>query len=221
MNIFDIIGPVMVGPSSSHTAGLVRIGNIVNKILGTVPVKIDIKFHGSFAKTYKGHGSDKAIIAGLLGFKPDDERIKDIFAIADERCISYSFTTVELQNAHPNTVVIAAATEDGTEINVTAESIGGGNIIIRKIDDIEAEFDGQYDTLVIRHNDEPGVIAQVTSILAAAQVNIATMEVYRSSRGGDAIMIIGADGQLNKNLCKAMELLPHIKRSTIIWGIKH
>lgn len=221
MNIFDIIGPVMVGPSSSHTAGLVRIGMAVYKILGAVPAVIEIKFHGSLAKTYKGHGSDKAIISGLLGFHPDDERIKDSLDIADQKGIQYSFITVDLTDAHPNTVIITAATSEGETINVQAESTGGGNILIRNIDGIEVEFDGQYDTLVIRHSDAPGAVALVTNILAVMQVNIANMKVYRSRKGGDAIMIISTDGQLEKSLGKTIESLPHIKRATVIWGIRH
>lgn len=214
MNLFDIIGPVMVGPSSSHTAGVVRIGNFVHRIFG-VPDSVTIRFHGSFARTWRGHGSDKAIIAGILGFPPDDERIRESLDLGRRSGLEFRFETVELPDAHPNTIVVEAKAA-GRSTVVYGESVGGGNIIIRRIDDIELEFDGHYDTLIVSHTDHPGVIAFVAGVIARAEINIAHMTVYRSKRGGTAIMVIEADGVLDHGLKELLEEFEYIDRATVI-----
>lgn len=219
MNLFDIIGPVMVGPSSSHTAGVVRIGNVARNILGCTPTKARIKFHGSFAKTYAGHGSDKAIIGGLLGCKPDDESIRNSLQAAADIGLVYSFEVVEIPDAHPNTLIVEAEASDGKYLSLLGESIGGGNILVRRINDIEVEYNGQYDTLVINHKDAPGAISLVANLLAVARINIASMKVYRASKGGDAIMLIEIDGKLDKALSKTVESLPHITKATVLEGL--
>ncbi len=216
MNLLDIIGPIMIGPSSSHTAGVVRIGNVAAKILGATPDNIVVKFHGSFAKTYVGHGSDKAIIGGLMGFSTDDEKIRDSLKIAEDAGINYSFQTIKLVNVHPNTVALDISAKDKGSIYIQAESIGGGNILIRKIDDVTVSFSGLYDAIIIRHLDMPGVISIVTNILAVERINVAKMEVYRSFKGGEAIMIIETDGSLDKSLEKMLEVLPHIIKATVV-----
>lgn len=219
MNIFDILGPIMVGPSSSHTAGVVRIGNVVNKILGDCPKKAAIKFHGSFSTTYMGHGSDKAIVAGLLGFQTDDPRIKTSFDSAKEQGMEFSFETIDLKNAHPNSILIEAESADGEKVELLGESIGGGNIVIRRINGIAVEFSGTYDTLITCHKDAPGAIALVSNLLSVEGINIATMNVFRARKAGDAIMIIEADGKLKKSLAKTILSLPHIEKAFIISGI--
>lgn len=216
MNIFDILGPVMVGPSSSHTAGVVRIGNVVWKIFGETPTFIKIGFYGSFAKTYVGHGSDKAIIAGILGFKTDDIRIRNSLDIAEEKGIVFSFETIDLEYAHPNTVVIEAKKDNVKSLYLQGESIGGGNIIIRKINNTIVDFNGQYDTIIISHFDVQGVISLVTNLLSIEQINIASMKVYRATKGGEAMMIIETDQKLNKALEKTIMALPHIKNATVL-----
>ncbi len=216
MNLFDIIGPVMVGPSSSHTAGVVRIGNVVHSILGGVPDKVVVKFHGSFAKTYEGHGSNKAIIAGVMGYKPDDERIRTSLPIAKELGLEFSFETINIPNAHPNTVLIEAESLALGTLSIQGESIGGGCMVIRKINDISVEFDGQYDTLIVSHTDKRGVIAFVCNVLSHEEINIARMLVYRSEKGGDAIMLIEADGSLDKNIVLSLSHSKNIKKATVV-----
>lgn len=219
MNIFDIIGPVMIGPSSSHTAGATKIGRVTRALLGQMPVNVVVKFHGSFAKTYKGHGTDKAIIAGLMDMLPDDERIRDSLQLAQKANIQYTFEEVNLEDAHPNTVLIVATAKDGTTVTVEGASVGGGNIMINKIDGLGVEFTGNYNTLIIYHDDAPGAIAAVSNLLAHGNINIASMKVYRSYRGGDAIMIIEMDQAVNTQLNLLIRNLPGIKGSTLIKSI--
>jgi len=200
MNIFDIIGPVMVGPSSSHTAGALRIASIAKTLVGENVKKSIIKFHGSFASTYRGHGTDKAVVAGLLGFSIDDVRIRDSLKLASEMGMEYRIETTSLDNAHPNTVVIELEGETGKKVSITGSSIGGGNVVIKRINNLEVEFTGQYYTLIVQHYDKPGVIAMVTTLLGENEVNIAAMRVYRSYRGGIAFMVIETDQEISEEL---------------------
>lgn len=219
MNIFDIIGPVMIGPSSSHTAGATKIGRVTRALLGQEPINVVVKFHGSFAKTYKGHGTDKAIIAGLMDMLPDDERIRNSLQLAQKANIHYTFQEITLEDAHPNTVLIIATANDGTTATVEGASVGGGNIMIHKINGLDVEFTGQYNTLIIYHDDAPGAIATVSNLLADRNINIASMKVYRSYRGGDAIMIIEMDQAVNPQFNQSISDLPGIKGSTFINSI--
>ncbi|SFA91044.1 L-serine ammonia-lyase, iron-sulfur-dependent subunit beta [Selenomonas ruminantium] len=191
--VFDIVGPVMIGPSSSHTAGAVRLGLMARKILGEEAVRAEINLHGSFARTYRGHGTDKALIAGILGFAPEDERIRDALNIAAGTGLEFSFQTVNLEEAHPNTAVIYLVGKSGRMARVRGASIGGGNIMISNIDGYNVELTGQYPALITIHHDCPGVITKVTQILAHAEVNIAFMRVSRQNRGETAMMIMELD----------------------------
>lgn len=210
MNIFDIIGPVMIGPSSSHTAGAARIGRITRKLLSEEPCDILVRFYGSFAGTYKGHGTAKAIIAGLMDMPPDDARIRESLVIAGRRNISYRFESAELKDVHPNTVFIEAAGSSGKTVRVLGSSVGGGNIVIKQINDMEVEFTCQFNTLVIANTDVPGTIAAVSGLLAENNVNIAQMKVFRTQRGGEAIMIIEADQRIDAALSGLIAGLPCI-----------
>ncbi len=196
MNIFDIIGPVMVGPSSSHTAGAVKIGFICRQLLREEINSADIFLHGSFLATGKGHGTDKALIAGLLGMKPDDERIPDSFQYADERGMQYKFSGIELRNVHPNTVMLRLKGTHGRELEVVGSSIGGGLIKICQIDGLEANICACYPTLIVHNVDQPGHVSEVTSMLGHKSVNIATMQLYRDKRGGNAVMVIECDQEV-------------------------
>ncbi|HWQ61098.1 MAG TPA: L-serine ammonia-lyase, iron-sulfur-dependent subunit beta [Negativicutes bacterium] len=191
--MFDIAGPIMVGPSSSHTAGAVRLGAMARIILGEPPTAAAIRLHGSFAQTCRGHGTDKAIIGGLLGFAPDDERIKTALILAADFGLKYSFATVDLPDVHPNTAVLALTGASGQTRQVTGASVGGGNILVTRIDEYPVRVTGQYHTLITIHDDKPGVIAVVTRELAQAGVNIAFMQVSRNERGAEALMVIEAD----------------------------
>ncbi|MBW8381134.1 MAG: L-serine ammonia-lyase, iron-sulfur-dependent subunit beta [Youngiibacter sp.] len=191
--IFDIIGPVMIGPSSSHTAGAARIGRIARLIAGSEIVKADFILHGSFSKTYRGHGTDRALVAGILGMLPDDDRLRDSIDRAREAGISISFREGNLGDVHPNTVRIDMTLADGEIVSVTGSSIGGGAVLITRIGDEDVQFTGNYPTLLITHTDSPGVVAHVTKLLYEARINIAFMSVFRSQRGKSATMIFETD----------------------------
>lgn len=194
MDLFDIIGPVMIGPSSSHTAGAARIGLVARMILGEEVVRAEVGFHGSFSKTYHGHGTDQAIASGLMGFAVDDPRMRDALALAEKAGMAIHFYTLSIRGAHPNTVRMELEGAGGRTLEMVAASIGGGNIRIRSLDGLPVDFTGTENTMIVQHHDEPGVIAQVTGVLAANQINIATMQVYRHKLGGTAVMILELDG---------------------------
>lgn len=193
MNLYDILGPVMVGPSSSHTAGAVRIGLITRRLLGDEPVKADIDLAGSFAATGKGHGTDRALVAGLLGMQPDDTRIPDSLRLALERGMEVHFHEVQLTDAHPNTAVLHAETAQGRKLELQASSLGGGRIMVNKLDGIEVNFTGESPTLIVHNLDQPGHVAEVASMLSHKAVNIATLHLYRNRRGGYAVMVLETD----------------------------
>lgn len=202
MNLFDIMGPVMVGPSSSHTAGAVRIGAMARHLLGEAPVKADIGLHGSFAATGYGHGTDKAIIAGLLGMKSDDCRIPDSFSLAKESGLEFKVQEVNIRGAHPNTAVLELFGKSGRTIKMQASSLGGGRIVVNKLDDIEVNFSGDYNTLIVHNQDKPGHVSAVTTMLAEKSVNIANMCLYRNHRGGYAVMVMEIDQPLPEKALK-------------------
>lgn len=201
--VFDIVGPIMIGPSSSHTAGAARLGLMAGKILGEPVVKVEILLHGSFARTYRGHGTDKALIGGIMGFSPEDERIRDALKIAEERGLEYYFKPVDLGDAHPNTAVFVLTGESGRQITVGGASIGGGNIEIRNIDSFQIALTGQYPSLIVVHTDKPGVIREISDVLAKHNVNIAFMRVFRRTRGQQAMMIIETDEELTDDIIEA------------------
>ena len=210
MNIFDIIGPVMVGPSSSHTAGAVRIGRVSLKILGERAVDADIGLAGSFALTYKGHGTDRALVAGILGMKPDDARIPNSFEEAGAAGLSYRFTEIRMPHAHPNTAVIRLEGESGAKCSVQGVSVGGGNILITSLNGMESVFNGEMDTLIVAHNDTPGIIAAVTARLAEHNANIGNFRLSRPHKGQRAIMTIELDGGVEKDVVESLKHLPNV-----------
>ncbi len=193
MNIFDILGPVMVGPSSSHTAGAVRIGLITKKLLGSVPVKADITLSGSFGATGVGHGTDKALVAGLLGMDTDDIRIPESFDIAREQNMEFAFSKENIRDAHPNTALLKVEAASGRALEVQASSLGGGRVMINKLDGIQINVTGERPALIVHNLDQPGHVAEVTSLMAHKSINIATMNVYRDKRGGYAVMVLETD----------------------------
>lgn len=196
MTIFDIVGPVMVGPSSSHTAGAARIGYVARKLMAEPIKKAEILFFGSFLATGKGHGTDCAIVAGLLGMEPDDKRIPKSMEYAKQAGMEVSFGEATLKKGHPNSVVLNLVGNSGQEMSVVGESLGGSLINIASIDGQEANFSGQHPTLIIHNQDVPGRVSLITGILTDLGINIATMSLYRSGRGGNAVMIIECDDEL-------------------------
>ena len=195
--IFDIVGPVMIGPSSSHTAGAVRLGNLARAIFGERPSAARILLHGSFASTGRGHGTDLALVAGLLGLGPDDPRIRDAFRLAENAGMAVEFGDAELGDVHPNTAVFELQATDGHCMRVVGSSLGGGDVVVTDIDGFEVEATGELPMLVVEHEDRPGEIAAVSSILAESGVNIAAMRVSREVRGGTALMLIETDATVD------------------------
>ena len=183
MNVFDIIGPIMIGPSSSHTAGAVRLGQIARKILGEDVVQARIELSGSFARTYRGHGTDKALLAGIMGLCPDDTRIRCSPQLAQEKGISFSFLETELPDAHPNTARIHLTGERGKATTIVGTSTGGGNILVTEIDGLKVTFTAQCNTLLVVHWDRPGI-------------NIGNFQLSRTRKGGKAIMMLEIDGEV-------------------------
>ncbi|MDH5598203.1 MAG: L-serine ammonia-lyase, iron-sulfur-dependent subunit beta [Cyclobacteriaceae bacterium] len=196
--IFDMLGPVMVGPSSSHTAGVVRIGRVARRILGRTPSYAHITFYNSFARTFEGHGSDRAIIGGLLDFKTDDERLKTALDLAPDFGLQYDFKSVTNSSTmHPNTVKVEI--EDGDKkATIIGESTGGGAINISHIDDFKAGFNARLHTLIIKADDKKGIIAFIANILAQDECNIATMSVSRKSKNAQACHVIEMDSGIKK-----------------------
>ena len=216
MNIFDILGPVMVGPSSSHTAGAVRIGLIARRLLGGQPATAKITLSGSFAATGTGHGTDRALVAGLLGMKPDDIRIPDSFALAVEQGLAFTFDKTELKEAHPNTAILQLSTAGGRELEVQASSLGGGHIMVNKLDGINVNFNGDSPTLIVHNLDQPGHVAEVTSMLSHKSVNIATMQLYRNHRGGYAVMVIETDQDIPAEALRWLSRLEGVIKVTYL-----
>ena len=195
-SIFDMIGPVMIGPSSSHTAGVVRIGRVARRVLGCQPEHATITFYNSFAQTFEGHGSDKAVIGGLLDFKTDDAKIKTSLAIAEESILNYTFRASANASAlHPNTIKIEMTAGERTA-SIIGVSRGGGLISIVEIDKIKCNFTAQAHTLIIDAKDKTGSIAYITAIIANDECNIATMTVGRSAKNADAKLVFELDSGL-------------------------
>lgn len=216
MNLFDIIGPVMVGPSSSHTAGAVRIGAIARRLLGEPVKEARLLLYGSFLASGKGHGTDRALIAGLLGMEPDDPRIPDSYSIAAEQGLTFSFGKAALRDAHPNSVQLLLTGAGGRQLDVIAASLGGGRIKVCKIDGLDANFCGDYPTLVVHNQDQPGHVTEVTSTLAHKGINIATIQLYRDYRGGNAVFIIECDQEIPKASLDWIAHLEGIRKVTYL-----
>ncbi len=214
MNLFDIVGPVMVGPSSSHTAGAVKIGYVSRKLMAQPIVKAEILLYGSFLATGKGHGTQIAIVAGLLGMKTDDARIPNSFALALEAGMEITFGEAKLKEAHPNSVQLILTGIDGRELEIVGESIGGSRINIASIDGLSANFSGDYPTLIVHNLDQPGHVAEVTSMLSHKSVNIAAMQLYRAGRGGHAVMVIECDQEIPKESVRWLAHLEGVEKVT-------
>lgn len=219
MNIFDIIGPIMIGPSSSHTAGAVRLGRVAWKILGERAIRADIQLSGSFAQTYRGHGTDKALIAGILGMPTDDERIRRSLELARKSGLEFHFTESDIPGAHPNTARISLTSVSGATAVVQGASIGGGNILVTQINGLEVSFTGQYNTLLVLHYDKPGTIAAVTNFMAYSEVNIGNFRLARPKKGGEALMTIEVDGDVSDDLINRLRILPNVINVVLIRAI--
>lgn len=216
MNLLDIVGPVMVGPSSSHTAGAVKIGRVSRKLLAEKIKKADIFFHGSFLATGKGHGTDKAIVAGLLGMKVDDPAIPHSFEIAEKEGLEFTLSGIDLGDVHPNSVKIDLTGVSGRTLEVVAASVGGGRIEVCRLDGLTANFSGDYPTLIVHNLDQPGHVTAVTKVLAEHAVNIAAMQLYRAGRGGNAVMVLECDQEIPKEALRDVERMDGILKVTYL-----
>ena len=216
MNIFDIMGPVMVGPSSSHTAGAVRIGRVARHLLGSQPVRTEILLHGSFAATGRGHGTDRAIVAGLLDMEPDDTAIPHSLQLAEQAGLAVTIRPTELRDAHPNTALLTLTDAEDRTLTVNASSLGGGRIRVNAIDGMGASFSGEFPTLIIRNRDEPGVVSEVTYALSRRGGNIATIQLYRDRRGGLAVMVLECDGPVSPTVRAELSAIPGVERCTYL-----
>lgn len=217
ISVFDVIGPVMIGPSSSHTAGALKIALLAGKLVSGKIVRADFVLYGSFAKTYRGHGTDRALIAGTLGFGTADPRIRDSFAWAEKAGLAYSFRADETQrDVHPNTVDITLENDKGEKTYVRGVSTGGGNCRIENIDGISVDLTGDYTTLLIRQHDTAGVVAYITGCLSARDVNIAFMRLYRESRGKTAYTVIETDGDIPAEAVEEIRRGPEINSAMLV-----
>lgn len=214
-NVFSIIGPVMVGPSSSHTAGAVRIGRVARQLLGYVPETAIITLYGSFAETYSGHGTDLALVGGLLDFDTDDERIPEAFAEAQKVGMTFEIQQGKGISPHPNFAEITASAGD-RDIKVSGASIGGGNIEIHSMNGFEVGCSGYYPTIVISHDDYVGIVASITRAVSEAGLNIGFMNVARKERSGAAMTVVECDRRPSKELLEAISTIPHIDAVSVI-----
>jgi len=216
MDIFDILGPVMVGPSSSHTAGAVRIGRVASRLLGEKVVDARIILHGSFAATGTGHGTDRALAAGLMGMDTDDPRIPYALLLAEQAGMSIAFSQEDLGEVHPNSALLQLTGEHGAQMEILGCSVGGGRIRIRRIQGMDVDFTGENTTLILPHTDQPGIVAEVADSLAKGQINIATMQVFRSQRGGTAIMVIETDQAVPEHVRHKIQNIKGIQSLTYL-----
>ncbi len=222
MNVFDIIGPVMIGPSSSHTAGAVRLGLVANKVInGRKLTKVKIYLSGSFAKTYKGHGTDRALLAGIMGYRSYDEEIRDALDIAKDRGIDYEFIEENIVGAHPNTARIVFFLENGEKGSVEGVSIGGGTIRVDYINGMKVDFNNEKNTILVLHYDRPGVIADVTKIMREKyeDINICNFRLSRMSKGGKAIMTIEVDGEIEDGIVEDISGLNNVLNSILVRAV--
>lgn len=216
-SIFDVIGPNMIGPSSSHTAGAALIGLLARKLFNEKIVRADFMLYESFARTGKGHGTDRALLGGVMGFATDDLRIRDAYAYARQQNLVYTFTfDTSAKMPHPNTVDILLAGSGSNRMTVRGESLGGGKIMITRIDGIDVEFTGEFSTLIVKHMDIPGVVAHITRILAERRVNLAFMRLFREKRGENACTIVESDEKIPTEAVEEIKKNPAIHKTILI-----
>lgn len=217
ISIFDVIGPNMVGPSSSHTAGAVSIALLTRKLFPSTIKKATFTLYGSFAKTYQGHGTDKALVGGILGFETDDLRIRNAFSLAKDAGIEIIFKPDhDTMPNHPNTVDILLEDAQGFTQEVRGESIGGGKVKIVRIGTIDVEFTGEYSTLIVKQQDIPGIVAHITQCLSHHKVNIAFMRLFREDRGATAYTIVESDEKIPTTILDEIKKNQHVHELMLI-----
>lgn len=217
ISVFDVLGPNMIGPSSSHTAGAAVIGYLAQKMINGPIVKVTFTLYGSFAKTYRGHGTDRALLGGVMGFRTDDVRIRDSFQIAKDRGIEFSFTPNEVETeVHPNTVDVEMVNDQGQQMTIRGESLGGGKVRIVRINGVEVDFSGEYSAIIVVQQDKPGVVAHITQCLSNIGINIAFMRLFREKKGQIAYTIVETDDMLPENLAQYLRINKNIHDAMIV-----
>ena len=220
VGVFDILGPIMVGPSSSHTAGAARLGKVARSIADGDIEEVTFLLHGSFGKTYRGHGTDRALVAGILGMEPSDLRLRESLEIAKEKGIKIEFKEVDLGDAHPNTVKFLIKGKGKKVYEMVGSSIGGGSIAVNEVNGNKVEFTGSYATIIISHVDVPGVVSKVTALLYDEHINIAFMKVFRSQKGKEATMVFEVDNEISDEMVEKIKDIESIKKVIRINPIK-
>lgn len=215
-SIFEVLGPVMIGPSSSHTAGAARLARVARRIAARPFHHVSFGLHGSFAKTAKGHGTDKALVAGVLGLRESDPRLVSSFAMAAEQGLGYDFCEVEMEGVHDNTVHMLFSMDDGKRCEVVGSSIGGGRIRVVRVNGYETDFSAEACTLFIRQRDVRGVVSRVTRVLADNGINIGVMRLSRKQKGQNAFCVIETDDPLSEEVVRSIEALPDIASAQAI-----
>ena len=217
ISVFDVLGPNMIGPSSSHTAGTAVIAFLAQKMIQGPLKEVEFILYGSFAKTYRGHGTDRALLGGIMGFGTDDTRIRDSFQIADERGLKYRFTVNETETEiYPNTVDIIMTNAQGQTMTIRGESLGGGKVRIVRINQVEVEFTGEYSAVIVIQRDKPGVVAHITKCLSDYGVNIAFMRLFREAKGDVAYTIVESDDRLPTNIVDNLKQNQYIQDVMVI-----
>lgn len=219
VGVFDILGPIMVGPSSSHTAGAARLGKVARAVTGGDVEDVTFYLHGSFAKTYKGHGTDRALVAGILGMEPSDLRLRDSLEIAREMGLKIRFREADLGDVHPNTVKFVIKGKEGT-YEIIGSSIGGGSIEINSVNGNLVKFTGAYPTVITSNRDVPGVVSKVTSIFYDNDINIAFMKVFRNQKGREATMVFEVDHEVPSEVIGNIKAIEGISKVIMINPIK-
>ncbi|WP_324825304.1 L-serine ammonia-lyase, iron-sulfur-dependent subunit beta [Sinanaerobacter sp. ZZT-01] len=210
VSIFDVTGPIMIGPSSSHTAGAAKLARIARQIVGVPFTHVSFGLYGSFAKTYQGHGTDKALVAGALGLREDDERLREAFYLAKKEGLTFDFYETDLDGMHENSVKITFFRTDGLKTEIIGSSIGGGQIIIKYIDGFETEVTAQSPTLVIRQYDRKGVVSDISAVLANNNINIGIMKLSRLAKGKVASTIIETDDMIPYKVVESLGRLENV-----------
>lgn len=217
ISVFDVLGPNMIGPSSSHTAGAAVIAYLAQKMINGPLTRVSFTLYGSFAKTYRGHGTDRALLGGIMGFSTDDMRIRDSFEIAKERGLEFSFSANEIETeVHPNTVDILMENAAGQQMTIRGESLGGGKVQITRINQVKVVFTGEYSAVIVIHQDKPGVVAHITKCLSDRNVNIAFMRLFREKKGHTAYSIVESDGNLPEDVADSLRENPNVHDVMIV-----
>lgn len=217
ISVFDVLGPNMIGPSSSHTAGAAKIAYLAQKMITGPLIQVDFTLYGSFARTYRGHGTDRALLGGIMGFTTDDMRIRNSFEIAENKGIAFTFQPDEEEtDLHPNTVDIHMVNKAGQEMTVRGESLGGGKVRISRINKVQVDFTGEYSAVIVIQKDRPGVVAHITKALSDRNVNIAFMRLFREGKGNVAYTIVESDGHLPENIREELLKNGHVHDVMIV-----